>query len=130
MTEKNRLLITRLKQVRKEKEYSYQYIVDECERNGDSVSMSAVRRIFMDGSEDMGFRYSTIRPVAVVVLGLDEVTHSEAPTPDEADALRALIAIKDKQIEDLHRTISEKSTQIAWLVKVIDGLTEKQDHHF
>ena len=125
MTEKNRLLITRLKQVRKEKEYSYQYIVDECERNGDSVSMSAVRRIFMEGSEDMGFRYSTIRPVAVVVLGLDEVTHSEAPTPDEAAALRTLIAIKDTQIADLHRTLSEKTAEVVRLTKIIDRLLEK-----
>lgn len=124
MTEKNRLLITRLKQVRKEKEYSYQYIVDECERNGDSVSMSAVRRIFMEGSEDMGFRYSTIRPVAVVVLGLDEVTHSEAPTPDEAAALRTLIAIKDTQIADLHRTLSEKSAELIRLNKIIDRLLD------
>lgn len=124
MTEKNRLLITRLKQVRKEKEYSYQYIVDECERNGDSVSMSAVRRIFMEGSEDMGFRYSTIRPVAVVVLGLDEVTHSEAPTPDEAAALRTLIAIKDTQIADLHRTLSEKTAEVARLTKIIDRLLD------
>lgn len=125
MTEKNRLLITRLKQVRKEKEYSYQRIVDECERNGDPVSMSAVRRIFMDGSEDMGFRYSTIRPVAVVVLGLDEVAHNEAPTPDEADALRTLIAIKDTQIADLHRTLSDKTAEIARLNKIIDRLLEK-----
>ena len=124
MTEKNRLLITRLKQVRKEKEYSYQYIVDECARNGDSVSMSAVRRIFMEGSEDMGFRYSTIRPVAVVVLGLDEVTHSEAPTPDEAAALRTLIAIKDTQIADLHRTLSEKTAEVARLTKIIDRLLD------
>jgi hypothetical protein len=99
--------------------------VDECERNGDSVSMSAVRRIFMEGSEDMGFRYSTIRPVAVVVLGLDEVTHSEAPTPDEAAALRTLISIKDTQLADLHRTLSEKTAEIARLNKIIDRLLEK-----
>lgn len=130
MTEKNALLIAQLKQVRKEKGYSYQYICDESVRLGQSVSLSAVKRVFAEGSEEMGFRYSTIRPIAIVVLGLDEVERNEAATPDEADALRTIIAIKDKQIEDLHRTISEKSNQIAWLVKVIDGLTEKQDHHF
>ena len=125
MTERNRLLISKLKQVRLQKEYTYQYIVDECERNGYSVSMSTVKRIFADGSEDMGFRYSTVRPVAVVVLGLDEVERSEAPTPDEADALRTIIAIKDTQIEDLHRTISEKSVEITRLNKIIDRLLEK-----
>ena len=125
MTERNRLLILKLKQVRIQKGYTYQYIVDECERNSYSVSMSTVKRIFADGSEDMGFRYSTVRPVAVVVLGLDEVERSEAPTPDEADALRTIIAIKDTQIEDLHRTISEKSIEITRLNKIIDRLLEK-----
>lgn len=125
MTEKNRLLIIHLKEVRKQKEYTYQYIVDECERNGYSVSMSTVKRVFAEGSEDMGFRYSTIRPIAVVVLGLDEVEQNEAVTPDEAGALRAIIAIKDKQIEDLHHTVSEKSQEIARLNKIIDKLIEK-----
>lgn len=125
MTEKNRKLILQLKQVRKEKGYTYQYIVDESERIGMSVSKSTVSRVFDDGSEEMGFRYSTIRPIAIVVLGLDEVERNEAATPDEADALRTLIAIKDKQIEDLHRTISEKSIEITRLNKIIDRLLEK-----
>ena len=125
MTEKSRLLIIHLKEVRKQKGYTYQYIVDECERNGYSVSMSTVKRVFAEGSEDMGFRYSTIRPIAIVVLGLEEVEQKEAPTPDEADALRTIIAIKDTQIEDLHRTISEKSIEITRLNKIIDRLLEK-----
>ena len=125
MTEKNRLLISQLKQIRKQKEYSYQRIVDECESIGQSVSLSTVKRVFADGSEDMGFRYSTIRPIAVAILGLDEVTRSEAPTQDEADALRTVIAIKDKQIDDLHRTIAEKSAEIARLNKIIDCLIDK-----
>ena len=125
MTERNRLLILKLKQVRIQKGYTYQYIVDECERNGYSVSMSTVKRIFAEGSEEMGFRYSTIRPVAVVVLGLDEVERSEAPTPDEADALRTLISIKDTQIDDLHRALSERSVEIARLNRIIDRLLEK-----
>ena len=93
MTEKNRKLILQLKRVRKEKGYTYQYIVDECERMRMPVSMSTVARVFDDGSEEMGFRYSTIRPIAIVVLVLDEVERNEAATADEADALRTLIAI-------------------------------------
>ena len=125
MTEKNRLLIAQLKQVRKQKEYSYQYIVDECERSGCPISLSTVKRLFAADNDDASFRYSTIRPVAVVVLGLDEVERNEAATPDEADALRTLIAIKDQQIEDLHRTISEKSAEITRLNKIIDCLIDK-----
>ena len=124
MTEKNRLLIIHLKEVRKQRGYSYQYIVDGCERGGYSVSMSTVKRVFAEGSEEMGFRYSTLRPIAIVVLGLDEVTRNEAATPDEAGALRAIIAIKDKQIEDLHHTLSEKTAEVVRLTKIIDRLLD------
>ena len=124
MTEKNHLLIIHLKEVRKQRGYSYQYIVDGCERVGYSVSMSTVKRVFAEGSEEMGFRYSTLRPIAIVVLGLDEVTRNEAATPDEAGALRAIIAIKDKQIEDLHHTLSEKTAEVVRLTKIIDRLLD------
>lgn len=124
MTERNRLLILKLKQVRIQKGYTYQYIVDECEHSGFAISMSTVKRLFAEGSEDMGFRYSTIRPIAIVVLGLDEVERTESPTPDEADALRTIIAIKEKQIEDLHRAVSDKNSEIVRLNKIIDRLLE------
>ena len=124
MTEKNTLLITQLKQVRKEKGYSYQYIVDECERIGHSRSMSTVKRVFAEGSEEMGFRYSTLKPIARVVLDLDEDTANKTASPDEADALRNLISIKDTQLEELQRIVAEKSAEIVRLNKIIDKLIE------
>lgn len=125
MTEKNALLIAQLKQVRKEKGYSYQYICDESVRLGQSVSLSAVKRVFAEGSEEMGFRYSTLKPIARVVLDLDEDTGSKAASPDEADALRNMISIKDTQLEDLHRVVAEKSAEIVRLNKIIDRLIDK-----
>ena len=125
MTEKSRELIIQLKHVRKEKGYSYQYIVDESIRIGQSVSMSTVVRVFADGSEEMGFRYSTLRPIAIVVLGLDEPEQNQPATPDEADALRNLIVMKDKQLEDLQYELDKRAAEIVRLNKIIDRLIEK-----
>ena len=124
MTEKNALLIAQLKQVRKEKGYSYQYICDESVRLGQSVSLSAVKRVFAEGSEEMGFRYSTLKPIARVVLDLDEDTANKTASPDEADALRNIISIKDTQLEELQRIVAEKSAEIVRLNKIIDKLIE------
>lgn len=125
MTEKNILLLTQLKQVRKEKNYSYQDIVDECERIGYSVSLSTVRRVFAADSEEQGFRYATLRPIARVVLDLDEQGRSKPASPDEADAMRTMISIKETQLADLHRTLAEKNAEIVRLNKIIDRLLEK-----
>ena len=122
MLEKNSLLITQLKQVRKEKQYSYQYIVNECERIGYSVSMSTVSRVFAKDSEEQGFRFATLRPIARVVLDLDEDERNKAASPEEADAMKTLIDIKDKQIADLQRQVEEKSAEIVRLNKIIDRL--------
>ena len=122
MLEKNSLLITQLKQVRKEKQYSYQYIVNECERIGYSVSMSTVSRVFAKDSEEQGFRFATLRPIARVVLDLDEDERNKAASPDEADAMKTLIDIKDKQIADLQRQVEEKSAEVVRLNKIIDRL--------
>lgn len=122
MLEKNSLLITQLKQVRKEKQYSYQYIVNECERIGYSVSMSTVSRVFAKDSEEQGFRFATLRPIARVVLDLEEGERNKAASPDEADAMKTLIDIKDKQIADLQRQVEEKSAEVVRLNKIIDRL--------
>ena len=122
MLEKNSLLITQLKQVRKEKQYSYQYIVNECERIGYSVSMSTVSRVFSRDSEEQGFRFATLRPIARVVLDLDEDDRNKAASPEEADAMKTLIDIKDKQIADLQRQVEEKSAEVVRLKKIIDRL--------
>ncbi len=122
MLEKNSLLITQLKQVRKEKQYSYQYIVNECERIGYSVSMSTVSRVFAKDSEEQGFRFATLRPIARVVLDLDEDERNKAASPEEADAMKTLIDIKDKQIADLQRQVEEKSAEVVRLNKIIDRL--------
>lgn len=93
-------IITKLKKVREENGLSYQKIAELVEQNGGNVSLSTVKRVFEDGSESYGFQYeNTLKPIADAVLGI--YTGSEAATPDEADALKAIIDYKSDKITEL-----------------------------
>ena len=93
-------IVQRLKKVKDEEGISYQRIVDLVEQNGGSVSLSTVKRVFEDGSENYGYQYeSTLKPIADAVLGI--YGSSEDVTPDEADAMKAIIDYKSDRIKDL-----------------------------
>lgn len=111
-----------MKKVRIEKDLSYQDIVDLCAENGDHVSLSTVKRVFSQGSEEMGFRYdTTLRPIVKVVLGLNEedsgvgIDAKEPETASENDALRSLIDLKNQMVSNLNQNIDEKNRQIEQL---------------
>lgn len=69
-------IIIRLKKVRNNNpEITIQKISDQT-----GVSMSTVTRIFADGSENQSFRYESLKPIALMLLGsdgLDEDMHTE-----------------------------------------------------
>lgn len=93
-------IITKLKKVREDNGLSYQRIAELVEQNGGNVSLSTVKRVFEDGSEAYGFQYeNTLKPIADAVLGI--YTESAAATPDEADALKAIIDYKSDKITEL-----------------------------
>lgn len=93
-------IISKLKKVREENGLSYQKIVELVEKNGEAVSLSTVKRVFEEGSESYGFQYeNTLKPIADAVLGIYE--SSDTVTPDEADALKAIIDYKSDRITEL-----------------------------
>lgn len=93
-------IIVKLKKVREENGLSYQRIVQLVEQNGESVSLSTVKRVFEDGSENFGYQYeNTLKPIADAVLGI--YTESATATADEADALKAIIDYKSDRITEL-----------------------------
>lgn len=113
-----RKMIIAIKKARIEKRLSYQAIVDGCEKNGDFVSMSTVRRVCAEGSENQRFRYeATLRPIARFVLGLDEdVPVAQAATEDGPAAnelLRVVVGIKEDAIEGMRQDIQEHEAEIA-----------------
>lgn len=100
-------IVQKLKKVREEEGISFQRIVDLVEQNGESVSLSTVKRVFEEGSETYGYQYeSTLKPIADAVLGI--YGSSEDITPDEADAMKAIIDYKSDKIADLTRQLESK----------------------
>ena len=99
-------IISKLKKVREENGLSYQKIVELVEKNGEAVSLSTVKRVFEEGSESYGFQYeNTLKPIADAVLGIYE--SSDTVTPDEADALKAIIDYKSDRIAELQAQIEQ-----------------------
>ena len=104
-------IVTRLRDVRVEKGYSYQKIADMTEEIGEAVSLSTVKRVFADSGK--GFRWATIKPIATVVLGVG----FETPEPDkkvenqpqmyyaEIEALKALVEAKGEMVAAKNRSI-------------------------
>lgn len=105
---KTREVILQLKAVKEEQGYTYQKIVDMVLANGGTTSLTTVRRVFAEDSENQSFRYeSTIQPIAAVMLRIDEPPqHVEGEVETEAEALRALVRLKNTIIDEHEATIS------------------------
>lgn len=99
--EKTRELIMQLQAIKKERNLSYQNIVDLVEASGGQISISTVRRVFAPGAEEKSFRYEeTVKPLVVVLLGINEPPPVEADieTPEQLEirALKNVIGIKEE----------------------------------
>lgn len=116
MQESTRKVILRLKEARAQKNLTYQDIVDACEAQNESVSLSTVRRIFSKGSEDgADYRTYTINAIFRAVIGTEEIeltdaeeaamTEVEKEVVTENSALKAVVEMKDATIADLQQQI-------------------------
>lgn len=93
-------IIIRLKAYRAaHPEYTLQRIADHT-----GISLSTVTRIFADGSENQSFRYESIRPIAKMLLGLDDLDEGN----DDEKALKAIIQFKDVALEELRQQLVEQ----------------------
>lgn len=100
-------VILKLKQVRKEKQLSFDKILALMEENGDYLSKSTLSRVFADGSEDSSktFRYEdTLRPIAKAILDIETIE-----TDDDIDtqAMKSILKLKMSVIDDNARQIKE-----------------------
>lgn len=93
-------IIERLKEVkRKQPDLTFQKIADHT-----GISPSTVARIFADGSESQSFRYDSIRPIAQMLLGIDDLDEGG----DDEKALKAIIQFKDSKIKELEERLLEE----------------------
>lgn len=93
-------IITRLKEVkRNQPEFTIQKISEHT-----GISPSTVTRIFADGSENQSFRYDSIRPIAQMLLGIDDLDEGD----EDEKALKAIIQFKDAKIKELEMKLLEE----------------------
>ena len=93
-------IIERLKEVKsRQPELTLQKISDHT-----GVSLTTVTRIFSDGSETVAFRYDSIRPIAQMLLGIDNLDEGD----DDEKALKAIIQYKDTRIKELQEQLEEE----------------------
>lgn len=116
-------IIIKLKEVRDEKGYSYNDILDMMEKNGDYLAKSTISRVFSEGSEDLSFRYDeTIRPIAKVLLDMENIEDDD--TLDEK-AMKSLLKYKIQRIEELEKQI--EALEIALDKEKIRAYEELED---
>ena len=88
-------LIIRLKKAKNSNpELTYLKISDET-----GVSPSTVNRIFADGSENQSFRYESLKPIAMMLLGTDGLEEEM----DSEEYQLQLAQIKDKYEKKLEK---------------------------
>lgn len=114
-------IIIQLKQIKYERELSIQDICDMVRAAGFATSLSSVRRVFAEGSEEQNFRYQdTIQPIAQTLIGVHE--EAEPLNAAEADALKSIALLKDSMIDDLQRENDQLKARIDQLEKIITML--------
>lgn len=98
-------IIRQLKQIREERGLSYQRIVDMVDESGGNISLSTVRRIFSEGSEDLNYRYEdTIKPLVVALLDLNISQPKDKDASllqHEVETLRMVVGLKDQANQEL-----------------------------
>lgn len=119
-------VILKLKEVKEEKNLSFDGILALMEQNGDFVSKSTLSRVFADKSEENSFRYEeTIRPIANALLDIE----TEEETDDlDTKALKSLLKYKIQRIEELEQQIEQLETALdKEKIKHHEKLDEERD---
>ena len=103
-------VILKLKEVRAEKNLSYDAIIALLEQNGDFVSKTTLSRVFADGSEENSFRYEeTIRPIANALLDVENIEDTDDV---DTQAMKSLMKYKIKRIEELEQQVAKLESDL------------------
>lgn len=110
MKETTRQAIIDLKRVKEQNGITCQKIYEICDKNGEAVGITTIRKIFAPGSEDKtnNFRPDTLNAILHAVLGTGSDTLSKA----ENDALKAVIEMNDKVIAEKDEKIQNLTREL------------------
>lgn len=114
-------IIRNLKRVRAENGLSISEIVNLCERNGESVSETTIKKVFSDGSEALGFNYeSTLKPIVNALLGDHEETA-------ETDMMISVAQFKEAKIKDLEAQMARMEDSYKRRIEFLKDQIEIKD---
>ena len=118
-------VIRNLKRVRQENGLTISEIVNLCEKNGEAVSETTVKKVFADGSETFGFNYeNTLKPIINALLG----DHEETAETDMMISVAQYKEIKIKHLEaQLARQEESYKRRIEFLKQQIDIKDDRID---
>lgn len=127
-------IIAQLKEIRNAKGYTYQRIFDMVEESGGFVSLSTIKRVFAEGSEENHFRYEySIRPIAIALIGADPTEPHDGETMSiaemETNALRKIALLKEDMIQELHSENQRLQDEYATRINYLKGESEKKSAH-
>lgn len=110
MKETTRQAIIDLKRVKEQNGITCQKIYEICDKNGEAVGITTIRKIFAPGSEDKtnNFRPDTLNAILHAVLGTSNDTLSKA----EDAALKAVIEMNDKLLSEKDETIRRLTREL------------------
>ena len=124
-------LIKMLKEAKQRNEVTYPRILDRMEKNGKFVSLTTLRRLFADGSEQnaQSFNYeNTLLPIAEALLDVEDVpTDDNSPYAKEIDGLKAVIHVQNEEIARLHEMKEHLEDRITFLLEQIEKKDRRMD---
>jgi len=123
-----REIILQLKQVRDERNLSYNDILDLLEKNGDYLAKSTVSRVFSDGSEELSFRYEeTLRPLCNALLDLETIEDDDSM---DVKAMKTVLKYKIQRIEELEKQVDNLQSALdKEKIKAAEKLEREREQH-
>lgn len=128
---KSQQLIKELKEIKTSNEITYPRIIERMEKNGKTVSLTTLRRVFAEGSEENAATFSyenTLLPIAEVLLNVEDLpTQPNSPYAKEIDGLKAVIHVQNEEIARLHELKEHLEERITFLLEQIDKKDRRMD---
>lgn len=129
---RTREIIIQLKTIKEDKDLTNQDILDLVEASGGVTSMTTIRRVFAEGSENQSFSYrNTIQPISHALLAINEQEKvselDENVLQAQLDALKQVVELKDTLISELQKDLDAEQRKVAHLLKQVEQQSRMLD---
>ena len=123
--ERIREIILQLKAIKTEQELTNQDILEMVEAGGGITSITTIRRVFAEGSENQSFSFrNTIQPISRAMLATNKTTNvadqGEALLQAQLDGLKQLCELKDSLLNDLQKALEAEQHKVEFLLLQVE----------